>query len=138
MTRTSTNFKSNRRNRSGALTVEMAMTLPVFFTILFGCYEICHASMLQHAAESAAYEGARAGIVPGASESRCRNSATLVLRSMGIRKFDVLVSPSRIGTTTPTVDVEIRVPMKGNTTFATFFFKDPVFRGRCELVRETL
>ena len=94
--------------------------------------------MLQHAAESAAYEGARAGIVPGASETRCRNSAAQVLRSMGIRKFDILVSPTNIGTTTPTVEVEVRVPIKGNTTFATFFFKDPTFRGRCELVRETL
>jgi Flp pilus assembly protein TadG len=138
MTRTKVNSKLKQRNRGGALTVEMAMTLPIFFTILFGCYEICHASMLQHAAESAAYEGARAGIVPGASETRCRNSATLVLRSMGIRKFDVRVSPSNIGTATPAVEVEVRVPMKGNTTFATFFFKDPVFRGRCELVRETL
>ena len=130
--------KSTFRQRSGALTVEMAMTLPIFFMILFGCYEICHANMLQHAAESAAYEAARAGIVPGASETRCKNSATLVLRSMGIRKFDITVSPSKIQTTTPTVEVEVRVPMTGNTTFATFFFKDHVFRGRCELVRETL
>jgi Flp pilus assembly protein TadG len=114
------------------------MCLPILFLLVVGCFEICHASMLQHAAESAAYEGARAGVIPGATQERCQDSAAFVLRSMGIRGFTVRTNPESITTSAPTINVEVSVPLRSNTIFAPFLFSDPIFRGNCELVREIL
>ena len=57
-------------DRTGALTIEVALCLPLLILLLFGCYEICRTSMILHATQSAAYEGARVGIVPGATPDK--------------------------------------------------------------------
>jgi Flp pilus assembly protein TadG len=122
----------------GALSVEVALTLPVLMLMLFGSYEVARANMLHHAAENAAYEAARAGIIPGATPTRCRDQAAFALRSMGVRNFSVKVVPSSLDRRTPTVGIEVRVPLRGNTLMAPLFFRNTNFRGFCELKREVL
>ena len=56
--------RTNNSNRRGALTVEVAICLPLLLITLFGLYELSRANMIRHAVESAAYEGARSGILP--------------------------------------------------------------------------
>ena len=65
--------KNNGRRRVGALAVEVAMCLPILLMVLFGCYEVARANMLVHATESAAYEGARVGIIPGCNSRKSRS-----------------------------------------------------------------
>ncbi len=125
-------------NRRGATTVEFALCLPILFLLVIGSFEICHAAMLQHAAESAAYEGARAGVIPGATPRRCENAAGFILRSLGVRGFTVTSTPANIAADTKTVNVHVDVPLRANSVFSPFFFNNPVFSGDCELVRETL
>ena len=136
------NFSSRklrfRKGRNGALTVEMALCLPILFMVLFGCYEMAHANMLLHASESAAYEGARVGIVPGSTPEKIRTAAGSVLRSMGIGNFTVTVTPPVITTSTESVKVDIQVPFRANTAIPVQFFDNPTFRGSCELSREVL
>jgi Flp pilus assembly protein TadG len=124
--------------RRGALTVEVAICLPVLFLFLFGCYEIAHANMLMHATESAAYEAARVGIVPGAKSEKIRNAAQFVLNSVGVNDFTLTITPDPVDRSTEKVKVEIAVPFRGNSSVPRLFVQDPTFRGECELTRETL
>ena len=104
--------RSNRRrrkSRSGATTVEMAICLPVLFIFLFGAYELGRANMLLHATESAAYEGARVGILPGATVDKVEEACLEILASVGIDDADVTVTPRVIQQDTPRVIVQIDV-----------------------------
>ena len=92
--------------------------------------------MLHHACESAAYEGARVGIVPGANKDKVEDAARFVLNSIGARNADVIVSPSKIKNNTPTVKVTVRIPMNSNTAILPFFTDRAVFEGQCEMNRE--
>jgi hypothetical protein len=127
-----------KRRRQGSLTVEVAICLPILLMILFACYEMAHANMLLHATESSAYEGARVGIIPGATSEKIEASVGRVLRSVGINHFKVKVKPNKIKTDTKSVKVEVTVPFRANTSIPPFFVEDPRFLGQCELSRETL
>ena len=136
-TKTDSNLKRRKRiSRCGALTVEMALCLPILLMVLFGGYELAHANMILHSTESAAYEGARTGIIPGATSEKIETSVRQLLLAVGIKNFNVAVSPAIIDETTETVTVNVSVPVRENMSFPAFFLKDPTFRGRCELSRE--
>lgn len=132
------NSTLNARSRKGSLTVEIAICLPILLMILFASYEMAHANMLLHATESAAYEGARIGIIPGANQQKIEGSIKSILNSVGVHKFDIKVTPEVIKSDTESVKVEVIVPFRTNTSLPPFFVKDPRFRGQCELSRETL
>ncbi len=127
-----------KRRRQGSLTVEVAICLPILLMILFACYEMAHANMLLHATESSAYEGARVGIIPGATSEKIETAVGGVLRSVGINHFKIKVQPDKIKADTESVKVEVTVPFRANTSIPSFFVKDPKFLGQCELSRETL
>ena len=129
---------SVRNTRRGALTVEVAICLPILLMFLFACYEIAHANMLLHATESAAYEAARVGIVPGARRDKIESAAAAILNTVGIQDFSIKLTPNVITPDTPKVKVEVAVPFRRNTVSPQFFIKDPTFRGQCELTREVL
>ncbi|MEM7454158.1 MAG: TadE family protein [Planctomycetota bacterium] len=133
------NLKKQRRSsrRKGATTVEMAFCLPVLFLFLFASYEMARANMMLHAAESAAYEGARTGIVPGASQQSIEDSVAFVMNSVGASDFDVAVTPSVIQRDTETVRVEVSVSLRDNTILSGIFLQDPVFVGATEMKRES-
>jgi len=125
-----------QQKRRGALTVEVALCLPILLMVLFGGYELAHANMILHSTESAAYEGARTGIIPGATPEKIETSVSQLLLAVGIKNFDVVVTPNVIDETTDKISVDVSVPVRENMSFPAFFMKDPTFRGRCELSRE--
>lgn len=135
---TSLHKRLQSKRSAGAISVEFAMCVPVLFTLLFGCYELARANMMQHAAESAAYEGARVGILPGATEDKIRDSTNFLLTSVGVTVFNVNVQNSVTTDDVEQVTVEIEVPFDENFRMGTFFVQDPTFRGRCTLNRESL
>ena len=127
------------RSRRGAMTVEFALCLPILLLFLFGCYEIATANMMLHATEAAAYEAARVGIVPGAKQEEIEKAAKFVLNSVGIKDFEVEVTPDPIVFETEKVTVRIIVPYDANTiSVSRLFIKDPTLRAKCEMLRETL
>lgn len=143
MNATSSSKPSLRRRRSsrsrvGAVTVEVALCLPVLLLFLFGAYELGRANMLLHATESAAYEGARIGILPGANNAKIEAACESILRSVGVQDFNVIVEPANLNNATEKVKVRVEVPFQNNTTIGTFFVDDPTFQGECELSREVL
>ncbi len=127
-------WKNNRRK--GATSVEFALTAPVLFLLLFGAYELSRANLIRHTAEAAAYEGARVGIVPGATSAEIETAANNVLATIGMKNATVSVEPSNLQTETDTVAVTVRVSFADNSLLASQFVGSAPFVRTCELFRE--
>ncbi len=127
-----------QRQRRGATAVEFAMTAPLAFLLLLGALELGHANMVFNTTEAAAYEGARHGIVPGASAVDCVSEATRILEISGIRGAVVSVVPADLDTISDSVQVIINVPYSSNTIVAQTFTKQLQISRACELRREKL
>lgn len=131
--------KYQSKPRAGAVTVEVAVCLPVLFLLLFGCLELAGANLLRHATESAAYEGARVGIIPGADPARVETAVNGILRTLGASGADIEILPAVITSETETIEVRVSVPYRENALVAPFFIRgNPNFESSCILRREVL
>lgn len=57
----------SRACQAGATTVKLSLVLPILFAMLIGMIEFTRLSNMRHAADDAAYEAARAVVVPRAN-----------------------------------------------------------------------
>lgn len=130
--------RTSRNDRQGVAVVEMALTLPILFLLLFACYEFGRANMIRHTAQAAAYEAARVVIVPGATVAEAEGTAEFFLSTVGVRTFDLDVQPGVIDDETETVSVVVTVAMRDNSLIGLLFNENSVFEGRCVLNRENL
>ncbi|MCU0712460.1 MAG: pilus assembly protein [Pirellula sp.] len=128
--------KSSRSTRRGATTVEFAMVAPIAFLLLFGSLELGHANMVFHSAEAAAYEGARKGIVPGATAAECIAEANEMLQLCRVRGGNVTVIPATLTPNDASVTVRIEVPYRSNSLIVPFFTRSLVINRECRLSRE--
>lgn len=124
--------------RRGATAVELALTLPILFMFMFTTYEFGRANMMIHTVEAAAYEGARVGIIPGASTAESEQAARSVLGTAGIREATVSITPDDLATDSETISVEISFRYRDNSIIAPLFMGDGVVVRRCEMSREKL
>jgi Flp pilus assembly protein TadG len=84
--------KSSKRNasrsglfrRSGAATLELALTLSILFSICYGLIEFGYYFYVKNTMEGAAREGCRAGIVTGATNSTCNSAVENQLQAAGL------------------------------------------------------
>lgn len=113
----------NRRwNRRGTTTVEFALVAPIFFTVIFAAIEFSRVEMLRQTCAIAAAEGARRGIVGGATAADCRGRALAELQVLGVRGATVSVTPALINPGSLNVTVTVNVPLAQNGyIFARFF-----------------
>lgn len=109
--------------RRGAVAVEMAITIGLVFFFFFASLEFCRVAMMRHTVEHALYEGARQGVIPGATVSEVDSRARSVLRTIGIRSADITVTPSVLSNSTPEVSIRIRMPLDQNLFAPAFFFR---------------
>lgn len=123
--------------RRGALTVEMAIAIPILFLFLFASLEFCGMNNMRHSVDNAAYEAARRGIVPGATTADVVNEATTIMSYMGAQNVTVNVAPNPFDDDTPELTVTVSVPIASNGWVAPFFFRggDDLV-GQCRLLRE--
>lgn len=108
-------YRRDARRRWGAATVEVALTAPLLIMLVFGGIEISRANMLRNAAQIAATEGAREGILPGATAQKCVNRAQTELGMLQVVDATVQVSPATITDSTPEVTVIVSIPMSKNS-----------------------
>lgn len=127
-----------RRKRSGATTVQIAIILPVFFMLLIGAYDATRVNMLRHTAQAAAYEGARRGIIPGATLQEITAECERIAKSCGAGEIEVQVNPQTITRDTPSVEVTVEIPLRKNTLIASPFFGRIKLTGKTRLTRESL
>jgi Flp pilus assembly protein TadG len=100
--------------RHGATTVELALVLPVLFLFVFGAFEFSRLNMLKHLAGVAAYEGAREGIVIGATASDVQTQVNAILAAGGVIDATITTTPATISETTTEVQVHVSIPVDGN------------------------
>ena len=80
------------RPRKGVETVELAVTLPVLFIILFASIEACECIFLQQALTEAAYLGALEGTNSGTTESRIIQRSQSLIDARGIQGASIIVT----------------------------------------------
>jgi Flp pilus assembly protein TadG len=100
--------------RAGAVAVEFAITAPIFFLFLLAAFEFGWLNVIRHTADNAAYEAARAAMVPGATAADATAKANAILNVVGTRAAKVSVTPATITNSTPEITVAIDVPMASN------------------------
>jgi Flp pilus assembly protein TadG len=86
-----------RRHRRGTAVVEFAIVLPVFFLMIFGMLEFGRMVMVKQVLTNASREGARLGVLDGATTSEVETQVEAYLTSAAIpfTAGDVVtVSPS--------------------------------------------
>ncbi len=85
--------------RAGAALVELALVLPILFLFFVGIVEVSRILLLQHSIDTAAYEGARAGMVPGATAAEAKAAAVQLLTAARLK--DATISIDRQSSTKP-------------------------------------
>ena len=132
-----TNRKSQSKNRRAVLAVEFAMTLPIVFSIFIASLEFSRLNMIRNSTDNAAYEGAREGILPGATAARVRAQVDRSLRAVGIRQGRVVIQPPVITSSTPTIQVSVIVPLAANAWVSPLYSTSRSITKSCKLSRET-
>ena len=130
-------WASSTRRRA-AVTVETALALPILFMVTFAAFEFCRANMLWHTAGNAAYEGARAGIVPGATVDGVKAAAESILATVGADGAEIATQPTQITDETDEITVTVRIPVDKNGYVTAVFFRDRWVTGTCMLSREQI
>jgi Flp pilus assembly protein TadG len=103
-----------RELRAGAVAVEFAITAPIFFLFLLAAFEFGWLNVIRHTADNAAYEAARAAMVPGATAADATAKANAILNVVGTRGAKVSVTPATITNSTPQITVAVDIPMSSN------------------------
>ncbi len=92
--------------------------------------------MIRHTVDNAVYEGARAGIIPGATATEVENEARRILRTLNLSNVDVDVTPATITNTTPTITVAVSVPIEQNLYAPARFFGGMSINSQLTMRRE--
>lgn len=133
MTKTS---RTLGRRRRAATVVEFAFVVPIIFTFLFASLEFSRASSIRNTARNAAYEGARQGIVPGATADEAETAAREILAALRIQGAEIDVTPATITPSTVDITVTVTVPLESNSYVATQLFQQRQVEASCTLRRE--
>lgn len=129
------NFRS-LQHRRGATAVEFAIVAPLLFLMFFAAIEFSRANMLRHSVNQAAYEGARRGMVPGASVADIEVEVGRIMEAATAFEYSVSVDPSTITNKTEQVTVQVDAGMDDNSWLGALFLSGESFSGACTLKRE--
>ena len=125
-----------RAPRNGATAVEFAVVAPLVFLLFFAAYEFARLNMLRHTVEMAAFEGARRGIVQGATAGDARERARQILAAVGAVGETICVTPETIGPQTEKITVEVRLPLEPNAWVPPHFLRGVQVERQFTLGRE--
>jgi Flp pilus assembly protein TadG len=116
--------------------VEFALVAPLVFLMFLAIFEFSRIATLRHTAGLAAFEGARRGIVPGATVSGVQSHAQNILRTVGVTDATIQVTPSQITNQTASITVNISVPLATNAWVPFKFLRSASYSAACTLKRE--
>jgi Flp pilus assembly protein TadG len=120
-------------DRRGAVTVETALALPILLLVVFSAVDFARLNMLRNTAEDACYEGARKGIVPGATAQSVMTTTAQILKTVGAANASVSISPAVLDNTISSVTVTVTIPLKDNAWTAAAARTDKVLTKSCTL-----
>lgn len=105
----------NNSVRRGTAAVQFAFALTLIFLMFVAAVEYSRVHMLQHTVHDAAYRAARAAAAPGCGANDARSAAADYLARAGVRFANITVSPDPILENTPSVRVQIGLPVPQNS-----------------------
>jgi Flp pilus assembly protein TadG len=94
----------NRRS-SGAAVLDMALVLPILLALAFGTVEFGYYFYVKHNVQAAAREGARAGIVPSATNQNVTDAVLASMQAAGFSSGQYTVTIT--DTATPPVAINV-------------------------------
>ena len=110
--------RTKPRQRRGATAVEFAIVAQVVFILVFASIEFSRLNMIRNLAQDAAYFAARNSMVPGATAEEATAVANEILAYMNTQGASVVINGGDgISQTSPTVSVDITVPIAENALF---------------------
>lgn len=124
------------RQRRGAAMVELALCLPILFTVVFAILEFSRNLQIHQTVREAAFEGARAGIALDATTSDVIDAATIITNVAAINNPQITVNPAQLSYTSPTVSVTVSTTAASNGWFLMFFNSSSVISATITLNRE--
>jgi Flp pilus assembly protein TadG len=125
-----------RASRRGAAAVEFALTASVLFLLAFAAIELSRFNQMRHTADNAVYEGARRGIVPGASADDVVAAAQSIINTASVRNAEIVVEPSVIDGDTEEVTVSVTISVSDNSWAPPVFFANRSVSSSLTLQRE--
>lgn len=105
--------------RGGVVTVEFALAAPVFLLFVFSGVEFSRVNMIRNTISNAVYEGARKGIVPGATAQECIDVVQANLDIINLVGTTITVAPVVIEPDSETVTVSVSVPIDSTNGYVT-------------------
>ena len=133
---TSKSVRLRKRFRSGAVAVEFAITAGVAMLFFFGAFEFARVAMIRGTIDNAIYEGARVGIIPGATNADVVRKVNEIMGFSLVRSAKVTVSPNPIRFDSKTVTVTVDLPLDQNTFSPANFFKGKSILRTIQMKRE--
>ncbi len=106
---------ASHSSRRGTVTVEFALCASIFFMFVFGMLELTRFIYVQHSVQMVAYEGARAGVTPGATADDVRERVDNLMQATGVHVYTVSVAPAVINNLTENVAVTINCNFNDNS-----------------------
>jgi hypothetical protein len=79
--------------RSGLAVVELAICLPILTLLLLSTIEACVMLQLKQNLSITAYEGARIGILPGATSNLVEQQCQMLLDDRGVEGYTITMNP---------------------------------------------
>ncbi|MCA9174671.1 MAG: pilus assembly protein [Planctomycetales bacterium] len=129
---------ARRRSRRGTLTVEFALTSSVLFLFFMASIDFARVNLIRHTINNAAFEAARAGIIPGATASTCQTRAQAILAAGMVVGATIDVTPNTIEESTEVISVTVTAPLAPNQWVVSWFFPaDATIVRTSTIVRET-
>lgn len=128
---------SRGEHRSGTVTVEFALILPVALLIVFGLVEFARVNMIRNAMQNAAYEGARMAIIRGGSASNAEDRAKEFLQIISVNNAKIRVQPAVIKNDTPDVTIAISIPLAENLWLTPSYFIGKTISTNFTMTRES-
>ena len=124
--------------RLGTVTVEFALCVSIFFTFIFAMLEMTRFIYMQHAVQMCAYEGARAGVTPGAKIEDVQQRVQNLLRATGVRVYEVRTEPKQINSLTENVSVTISCNFGDNSWVPSSFLTNRTIERKVVLQHENM
>lgn len=134
----SRNQRWRRAHRQGGAAVELVVCLPVIVLLILGALEACGAIFLRQSLTVAAYEGARAALLPNATSASATTRSQQVIDDRRVIGATIATDPSDITTAVPGeyVTVTVTAPSDQNALFIGRFFRGRTLTGRAEMMKE--
>lgn len=111
--------RRQRESRKGAAMVEFALVANTMFLSIFTCMEFARLNLIRNTAQNAAYYGARAAMVSGATAQDAKDAANNLLDAIGVSGYTVTVNDgTALSSTTEQIIVKIDIVYGENAFFA--------------------